>query len=80
MVPRTKSLPHPKCYLFRDGVDLVIVFGDLAIAKRGRAGTPQAKTWVPLVPGFHVQDVDDGKIIEVRFEVAVADLSEATIH
>jgi len=52
----------------------------LAIAKRGRAGTPQAKSWVPLVPGFHVQDVDDGKVIEVRFEVAVTDLPGATIH
>ena len=74
---KTESSAQLHCYLCRDGADLVIVLGNLAIAKRG---APQAKTWVSLVPGFRVQDVDDGRIIEVRFEVVATDVIGVTIH
>jgi hypothetical protein len=80
VVTKTKSSPRVDCYLCKDGADLVIVFGNLTIAKRGWSGTPQAKTWVPLIPGFHVRDVDDGKIIEVRFELVASDVTGVTIH
>jgi len=31
-----------------DGTDFFVVHEGIRIAKRGRPGTPQAKTWVPL--------------------------------
>jgi len=37
--------------LVRAGDDLFIVFAGRRIAKRGKRGSPQARTWVPLVPG-----------------------------
>jgi len=80
VVTKTESSAQLHCYLCRDGADLVIVLGNLAIAKRGRPGTPQAKTWVSLIPGFRVQDMDDGRIIEVRFEVVATDVIGVTIH
>src|SRR5215472_6414178 len=80
VVTKTKSSAQLHCYLCRDGADLVIVLGNLAIAKRGRPGTPQAKTWVSLIPGFRVQDVDDGRIIEVRFEGVATEVIGVTIH
>jgi hypothetical protein len=43
-------------YVLRDGK---------RIARRGQPGTPQAGTWVSMVPGLHAFDLDDG-IIEVR--------------
>jgi hypothetical protein len=36
------------------------------IAKRGNPGTLQAKTWIPLEPGWQVFDADDGHAIEIR--------------
>jgi hypothetical protein len=38
------------------GDDIFIVFDGLRIAKRGHPDTPQAKTWVPLEPGWRVLD------------------------
>ena len=39
-----------------DGTDLFVVFNGTKIAKRGRANTPQAHTWISLEPGFEVHD------------------------
>ena len=36
------------------------------IAKRGRAGTPQAGTWVPLEPGYSVFGDEDLKAIIIK--------------
>jgi hypothetical protein len=44
-----------------DGRDLFVIADGVKIAKRGRPGTPQAKTWVPLEPRWSVLDcTDDG--------------------
>lgn len=51
-----------------DGADLFIVIDGVKIAKRGRTGTPQAKTWIPLEPGFEVKEVLEGgeRALEIR--------------
>ena len=49
-----------------DGDDLFIVLGDKQIAKRGRPGTPQANTWIPLEPGFTVYGSTDPSEIVVE--------------
>ena len=45
------------------------VADDLKIAKRGHAGTPQAKTWVSLESGWIVRDSADGGSIEIEYKV-----------
>jgi hypothetical protein len=40
--------------------NLFIWFRGMKIAKRGRAGTPQAGTWIPLEPGWSVLDSAEG--------------------
>jgi hypothetical protein len=52
----------------QDGRDIFVVIDGVRIAKRGHRGTPQAKTWVSLEPGWSVIDVEDGQEIEVRHE------------
>lgn len=37
------------------------------VAKRGHPGTPQAKTWVPVTPGWIVTDMSRN-IVEVAYE------------
>jgi hypothetical protein len=39
-----------------DSKDLFVVFDGVRIAKRGRPGTPQARTWISLEPGYAVYD------------------------
>ena len=39
-----------------DGADLYAVFHGVRIAKRGAEGTPQARTWISLEPGYRVRD------------------------
>ena len=39
-----------------DGTDLYAVFHGVRIAKRGANGTPQARTWISLEPGYRVRD------------------------
>jgi hypothetical protein len=51
-----------------DGRDIFIVLDDVKIAKRRRAGTPQAKTWISLEPGWSVLDGPDGESIEVSYQ------------
>jgi hypothetical protein len=50
----------PKIQMICDGTDFFIVFNGKQIAKRGHPGTPQAKTWVSLEPGFCVYDGEGG--------------------
>jgi hypothetical protein len=37
---------NAKCEIVPDGDDLFVIIDGGRIAKRGRPGTPQAKTWV----------------------------------
>lgn len=47
------------------GLDLLVVENGVTIARRGYPDTPEACTWVSLVPGVFVRDID-GDTIEVR--------------
>jgi hypothetical protein len=57
--------PRPTIDVVADGTDIFIVRNGKRIAKRGRPGTQQAKTWIPLEPGFVVFDDPgtDGSIV-----------------
>ena len=56
-MPKRKH--HDVCVMECTGDDLFIVFNRVRIAKRGYPDTPQAKTWVPLEPGWRVLDGPD---------------------
>jgi hypothetical protein len=47
-----------------DGKDLYFVFDGKRVAKRGAPGTPQARTWISLEPGYEVTGTEK---IEVTF-------------
>lgn len=51
------------------GLDIVIIEGGVRIARRGYPDTPEARTWVPLVDGVRVIDLDD-HTIEVQHTAA----------
>jgi len=55
-----------------DGKDLFIERGGVRIAKRGHPGTPQARTWISLEPGFSVRDTPNYKGIVVEFKPETA--------
>ena len=52
-----------------DGTDLYAVFHGVRVAKRGAKGTPQARTWISLEPGYRVRDEykRDGLTIVVEY-------------
>jgi hypothetical protein len=56
----------PSAEMMSDGNDLYIVADGVKIAKRGRAGTPQARTWISLEPGWRVLDQADGGVVIER--------------
>jgi hypothetical protein len=56
----------PRAEMMSDGNDLYIVADGAKIAKRGRPGTPQARTWISLEPGWRVLDQADGSIVIER--------------
>jgi len=39
-----------------EGTDVFVVANGVRIARRGRKGTPQAKTWISPEPGWRVLD------------------------
>jgi hypothetical protein len=43
-----------------DGHDVFVVVDGVRVAKRGRPGTAQARTWVSLEPGWRVLDLYEG--------------------
>jgi hypothetical protein len=52
-----------------DGRDFFVELENgLRIAKRGRPGTPHAKTWIPLEPGWRVLDLPDSAEITVEYD------------
>jgi hypothetical protein len=40
------------------GDDMFVLHQGKRVAKRGRAGTPEAGRWIPLEPGYEVFDND----------------------
>lgn len=53
----------PEVKMLFEGTDVFVTFDGVRIAKRGQPGTPQAKTWVSLEPGWRVLDGKDGTLI-----------------
>jgi hypothetical protein len=51
--------------------DLFIVVDGVRVARRGYPGTPQAKTWVSIEPGYEVRDKGKRGLIVRRFGVSV---------
>jgi hypothetical protein len=47
---------RPKVEMVSDGNDIFVIANGVRIAKRGRPGTAQAKTWISLEPGWTVLD------------------------
>lgn len=45
-----------------DGADMFVIVDGVKVARRGRPGTPQAKIWVSLEPGWTVLDCASGEI------------------
>ena len=54
--------------IISDGEDIFIIADGVKIAKRGHPGTPQAKTWVSLEPGWIVRDINYGRRMEIEVE------------
>ncbi len=48
--------------------DLFVTLNGKRIAKRGHPGTPQARTWMPLEPGWTVKDTRHGKGISIEHD------------
>jgi len=46
-----------------DGIPHVVREDGVLIAKRGKPGTPQAKTWISLEPGYVVYSDDAGELV-----------------
>jgi hypothetical protein len=46
---------------------MFVVVDGLKVAKRGRPNTRQAKTWVPIEPGWEVIDEDYLIYISIRY-------------
>ena len=49
----------PECIVQITKTDIYVVYDGIRIAKRGKPGTPQAKTWISLEPGYEVYNTPD---------------------
>lgn len=49
----------PECIVEITKTDIYVVNDGVRIAKRGKPGTPQAKTWISLERGYVVYDAPD---------------------
>jgi len=65
-MPRAKS---PRCEIVSDGSIVWVVVDGVKVARRGYPGTPQARTWVSLEPGWRVLDSSyEGKQLVITVE------------
>jgi hypothetical protein len=55
---RTKE-KLPECIVQVTETDIYVIYDGVRIAERGKPGTPQAKTWISLEPGYVVYDTPD---------------------
>jgi hypothetical protein len=62
----TKKKP-PECGVEITKTDMFVVHDGIRIAKRGKPGTPQAKTWISLEPGYVVFNTPDLSEIVVQY-------------
>jgi hypothetical protein len=66
---RVNSKRKPwKAIAVSDGIDIFIIVDGVKVAKRGRPGTQQAKTWISLEPGWSVRDAAGGNELEVTYQ------------
>jgi hypothetical protein len=49
----------PECVVQITETDIYVIYDGVRIAERGKPGTPQAKTWISLEPGYVVYDTPD---------------------
>ena len=54
----TKKKPS-ECIVEITKTDIYVVYDGIRIARRGKPGTPQAKTWISLEPGYEVFNTPD---------------------
>jgi hypothetical protein len=66
-------LAEPNVKLHHDGRDIFVIFNGLKIAKRGRPGTPDARRWVSIEPGYDVRE--RAGTLEVSVKEAECELS-----
>jgi hypothetical protein len=59
---------RPEIKMHGDSTDIFISVDGVKIAKRGQPGTPQARTWIPLEPGWTVRDCPYPGKIEVEYQ------------
>jgi hypothetical protein len=52
--------------------NIFIIADGVRIAKRGHPGTPQARTWVPLEPGWSVLDGPGLRYLDIKYERSAA--------
>jgi hypothetical protein len=64
---KTKRRLSPTAEMVGDGQDIFIVVEGVRIAKRGHPGTPQAKSWISLEPGWTVMDSDYPNSLIIEF-------------
>jgi len=58
----------PIAEVVSDGRDIYVVVDDIRIARRGHPGTPEAHTWVQLVPGYTVTSPPDHSTFTIDIE------------
>jgi hypothetical protein len=63
MAAKKRPTRPPTVEIVSNGDDLFIVADGLKIAKRGRPGTAQARTWISLEPGWRVLDQGGGALV-----------------
>lgn len=59
---------HPVFTIEHTDTDIFVTADGVRIAKRGHPKSPQAKTWVTLVPGWKVTFNDDYSEIAIEFD------------
>ena len=67
----TKKPLSPTVEVMSDGENIFVVADGIRIAKRGGPGTPQAKTWVSLEPGWKVFDDDGMLVVDMTVSLAL---------
>jgi hypothetical protein len=51
-----KGKPKTLAHVEVTDTDMFVVFKGKRIARRGKPGTPEARTWVTIEPGYEVVD------------------------
>ena len=61
--PSTRGVVMAKVEIARSHKDVFVVVDGIRVARRGYPGTPEARTWVSVEPGWQVLDSDEGIIV-----------------